>query len=62
MTALPGPGLAEESPPMAEARLSEKKRTASEILRWMTDKGLLLKPGQQAWIPGGYLGMSKNWG
>jgi hypothetical protein len=62
MTALPGPGLAEEHQPAPEARLSEKKQNAAEILQWMASEGLLLKPGQQAWIPGGYLGMSKSWG
>lgn len=62
MTALPGPGLAKEQPSAVEAAGSMKKRTASEVLQWMADEGLLLKPGRQAWIPGGYMGMSKSWG
>lgn len=38
------------------------KKSALEILKAMTPDKTILRSGQQAWIPGGYLGMSKSWG
>jgi len=58
------PSSAQAQPPRGEAfeMKSSSKKSALEILRAMTPDKMILRSGQQAWIPGGYLGMSKSWG
>ncbi len=51
-----------DKPPEAEERAIDRRKSALEILRSMDESGTLLHAGRQAWIPGGYLGPSKNWG
>ncbi len=55
---------AQAQPPQDEAfeMKSSSKKSALEILKAMTPDKMILRSGKQAWIPGGYLGMSKSWG
>ena len=51
------PWAEEEFAPPAAA-----KKDALAVLKAMAKEKALLKAGEQAWVPGGYLGPSKNWG
>ncbi len=61
----PCPALAHDGPRVEEfsqLRMASQKKSALEILKSMINDQPTLKSGRQAWIPGGYLGLSKNWG